>query len=50
MRNPINYGRAFAIAQMSICIWCAIAYALQKDWRRALYWTFAAGITATVTF
>lgn len=33
-----------------IDIAAAIPYAATGDWRKSLYWLFAAGLTATVTY
>lgn len=33
-----------------IDVFAAIPYAMHGDWRKALYWLFAAGLTITVTY
>ena len=35
---------------LALSIAAAAAYALAGDWRRAVYWSAAAAITAVVTF
>lgn len=34
---------------VALSLGAAAVYALAKDWRRAAYWMFAAGLTTTVT-
>ena len=43
--NPAGY---IAFANLAFCVSLSVAYFLQKDYRRAAYFFFAACITATV--
>jgi len=45
---PIKYLFPTAILALSLC--AAVVYLTQGDFRRGIYWLFAAGIVATVTF
>lgn len=40
----------FPITLMVLDVAAAVAYAFDGDFRRAIYWTAAAVLTATVTF
>lgn len=40
----------FPCLQIFVCLGASIIYACYGDWRRSLYWLFAAGLTVTVTF
>jgi uncharacterized membrane protein len=40
----------FPSAQIVMCIGAAIVYGVEGDWRRVVYWTAAAVLTASVTF
>jgi len=42
--------RIFPIAIISLDIGAAIIYAVQGDYRRAVYWIAAAVLTVTVTY
>lgn len=46
----MNFGMLLAIAMIMLSVGAAIGYAVAGDWRRAIYWILAAGITAVVTF
>lgn len=46
----MNYGKLLAYTSVALCLGASIGYALQKDWRRSLYYFFAACITVTVTY
>ena len=46
MINP----KTFPVVMIVECVLAAISYAAAGDIRKTLYWLFAAGITATVTF
>lgn len=48
--NPLNWGKALAIAMIILSVGASIGYFIAGDWKRGLYWLFAAGITSTVTF
>ena len=38
------------IMMIALSIGAAITYAFSHDYRKALYWLFAAGLTTTVTY
>lgn len=40
----------FPITLMCLDLGAAILYGFEGDWRRSIYWTAAAVLTATVTF
>lgn len=42
--------KMFPLLMIVLSLWACIMYFIAKDYKRALYWLFAAGITATVTF
>jgi len=42
--------KLFPILQMAVCAGAAVVYALAGDMRKAIYWSAAFVITATVTF
>lgn len=42
--------RLFPITLIFLDICAAIAYGLARDWRRAIYWSAAATLTASITF
>lgn len=37
-------------AQIALCLGCALVYGFAYDWRKVIYWSAAAVITASVTF
>lgn len=41
---------ALPVLMIAESIGAAVLYAMAEDWRRAIYWTAAAFITASVTF
>lgn len=45
----INWGKTSAWTLVVFMLICSIGYAASKDYRRALYWFFAACVTVTVT-
>jgi hypothetical protein len=45
----MNYGKLFAFVLVALQLAACVAYAVQRDWRHASYWFFAAGITLAVT-
>lgn len=45
-----NLGQISGWTMTFMCIVTAFGYALARDWRRALYFLFAAAINATVVF
>lgn len=49
MSTPINWGKVFAWVLIVLMLACALGYALAKDYRKALYWFFAACVSVTVT-
>jgi len=46
----MNWGTRLAWAGIILSLGAAIGYAIVKDYRRALYYFFAACITATVAW
>ena len=46
----MNWGKAFAITLVILQVGACVAYFAQGDWKHGLYWLFATGITAVVTF
>ena len=42
--------KVFPVLMILLSIGSAVVYAVEADWRRAVYWLAAATITATVTF
>lgn len=46
----MNYGKALAIFSIVVSVSASIGYLCVKDYRRAIYWACAAGLTASVTF
>jgi hypothetical protein len=46
----VNYAKLFACAMIALQVGACIAYAAQKDYRRATYWFGAIVVTAAVTF
>lgn len=40
----------FPAALIVLDLGAAVVYGLEGDWRRCLYWLFAAGLTAVVTW
>lgn len=46
----MNWGKTLAEVNIVLNSGVAIGYVFAGDMRRALYWLFAAAITATVTF
>lgn len=46
----MNLGRALATANVLLSVGACLGYLYARDWKHALYWFFAAGITATVTY
>jgi hypothetical protein len=42
--------RFFPASMMLLSFGAAVVYAMSEDYRRAIYWTAAAVITASVTF
>lgn len=45
-----NMGEVFAGIQVVLAAVAAVGYALARDWKHALYWALAGGITAVVTW
>lgn len=45
-----NWGLILASVQTAISFLAAVGYTLQKDWKHAIYWLCAFGITAVVTW
>jgi len=45
-----KYTKALPTLLIIIDVMAAVPYAMQGDWRKALYWLFAAGLTITVTY
>jgi hypothetical protein len=43
-------AKFFGWSNFCICFLASVSYALEKDWRRAIYWLLAAGIAATITW
>ena len=41
--------RLLPIMMIALSIGAAVIYAMQHDYKRAIYWVLAAAITATVT-
>ena len=48
--NHSYYTRAFPTLLIILDLLASGAYALNGDWRRALYWFAAAVLTTTVTY
>ena len=48
--DSMNWGTRIAWFSVVLCIGSSIGYLVVKDYRRALYYFFAACITATVTW
>lgn len=46
----MTYGQLFAFIMILLSAAAALAYLADGDYKHALYWTLAAGITATVTW
>ena len=46
----MNLGKQFAVGMIIAQVIASIGYLTVYDYKRALYWAFAAGINATVTF
>ena len=42
--------RLFPTILMALDLCAAVVWATHGDWRKALYWTMAAGLTACVTW
>ena len=45
-----NYGQLFAGLQALLSLAASAGYGLAKDWKHALYWALAGGLTALVTW
>lgn len=46
----MTIARMFPVILIALDVAAAVAYASGGDWRRFIYWTAAATLTATVTF
>lgn len=46
----IDYGKILPIVMITLSLVTSIVYFGLEDYRRALYWLCAAGLTAAVTF
>lgn len=46
----MNYGKLLAIATIILSCGASIGYAIQKDWRHAIYWAASAILISSVTF
>ena len=46
--SGVNWGQLGAWAGAFLSLFSAIGYAFQRDWRHALYFAFAFGITVVV--
>lgn len=42
--------KIFPLILMSLNICASISYFIYGDWKRGLYWLFACGLTAYITF
>ncbi len=45
-----NWGMRLAVTMIVLSVGASIGYAAARDWRHAIYWILAAGLTACVTF
>ena len=46
----MKYAQALPVIMIALSIGAGGIYALQGDWRRAVYWLAASVLTASVTF
>lgn len=46
----MNYGKILAWINITTLVVASIGYFWVRDWRRGLYYFFAAGLTVTVTY
>jgi len=46
----MNYGKLISVAMIILAVAACIAYLIQKDYRRSIYWAASATLIASVTF
>lgn len=50
MKSIFPIEKVFPVILIVMDICASIPYAIKGDWRKCLYWLFAAGLTFVVTF
>jgi hypothetical protein len=49
MMTQLNWGKVMAWVLIAMMLLAAVGYAVARDYRKALYWFFAACVSVTVT-